>query len=125
MGARVFATAGTKEKLEICRQCGADEVVNYNKNDFVSAVKEWTGGRGVNVIFDPVGGQILELSTKCIAWEGRLLVIGFAAGTIPKIAANRILLKNISKLGSSNRVLELRGLCSSIHFYAVHALVEI
>ena len=99
LGARVFATAGTEEKLEICRQCGADEVVNYKKDDFVSAVKEWTEGRGADVIYDPVGGEILELSTKCIAWEGRLLVIGFAAGTIPKIAANRILLKNISVIG--------------------------
>ncbi len=96
---RVFATAGTEEKLEICRQCGADEVVNYEKDDFIAAVKEWTGGRGADVIYDPVGGEILELSTKCIAWEGRLLVIGFAGGTIPKIAANRILLKNISVIG--------------------------
>ena len=77
LGARVFATAGTEEKLEICRQCGADEVVNYEKDDFIAAVKEWTGGRGADVIYDPVGGEILELSTKCIAWEGRLLVIGF------------------------------------------------
>ncbi len=73
--------------------------MNYEKDDFIAAVKEWTGGRGADVIYDPVGGEILELSTKCIAWEGRLLVIGFAGGTIPKIAANRILLKNISVIG--------------------------
>ena len=62
-------------------------------------MKEWTGGRGADVIYDPVGGEVLERSTKCIAWEGRLLVIGFAGGTIPKLAANRILLKNISVVG--------------------------
>ena len=99
LGARVFATAGTDEKLEICRQCGADEVLNYEKEDFTLAVKEWTAGKGADVIYDPVGGEVLERSTKCIAWEGRLLVIGFAGGTIPKIAANRILLKNISVIG--------------------------
>ena len=99
LGASVLATAGTEEKLEICRQCGADQVLNYSRDDFVEAVKEWTGGRGADVIYDPVGGEVLERSTKCIAWEGRLLVIGFAGGTIPKLAANRILLKNISVVG--------------------------
>ena len=65
-----------RRKLEICRQCGADEVVNYEKDDFIAAMKKWTGGRGADVIYDPVGGEILELSTKCIAWEGRLLRSG-------------------------------------------------
>ena len=99
LGATVIATAGSEEKLEVCRQCGADHVINYETSDFVEAVKEITKGRGADVIYDPVGGEILELSTKCIAWEGRLLVIGFAGGQIPKLAANRILLKNISVVG--------------------------
>ncbi|MEE2717437.1 MAG: NADPH:quinone oxidoreductase family protein [SAR324 cluster bacterium] len=99
LGATVIATAGSEEKLEICRQCGADHVINYETTDFVEAVKEITNGRGADVIYDPVGGEILERSTKCIAWEGRLLVIGFAGGQIPKVAANRILLKNISVIG--------------------------
>jgi NADPH2:quinone reductase len=99
LGATVIATAGSEKKLEICRQCGADHVINYETSDFVETVKQITKGRGADVIYDPVGGEILELSTKCIAWEGRLLVIGFAGGQIPKVAANRVLLKNIAVIG--------------------------
>ncbi len=99
LGATVIATAGSSEKIEICRECGADHVINYLQDDFVEAVKGITGGLGADVIYDPVGGEVLERSTKCIAWEGRLLVIGFAGGTIPSLAANRILLKNISIVG--------------------------
>jgi NADPH2:quinone reductase len=98
MGANVIATAGSSEKLEFCRQLGADHVVGYSSEDWVEKVKEITAG-GVDVVYDPVGGDVFDLSTKCIAPEGRLLVIGFASGRIPAVAANRILLKNISIVG--------------------------
>lgn len=99
LGAKVIATASTEEKLDICRRAGADQVLNYREVDFVSAVKEATGGRGADVIYDPVGGDVFDKSSKCINFGGRLLVIGFASGRIPEIAANRILLKNISIVG--------------------------
>jgi NADPH:quinone reductase len=99
MGARVIATAGSKEKLDFCMQQGAEAALNYRDASWVDEVKKITG-KGANVIYDPVGGEIFELSTKCIAPEGRLLVIGFAGGTIPSIAANRILLKNIAVIGA-------------------------
>ena len=98
-GATVIATASSEEKLEICRQQGADHVINYSTDDFVDAVKTITGGTGADVIYDPVGGDVFDKSSKCIAWEGRLLVIGFAGGRIPEIAANRILLKNMAVIG--------------------------
>jgi NADPH2:quinone reductase len=99
MGATVIATAGSDDKLEICRQVGADHVINYKDEDFTQVVSKLTGGRGADVIYDPVGGDVFDKSLKCIAWEGRLLVIGFASGRIPEVAANRILLKNISIIG--------------------------
>lgn len=98
-GARVIATAGGPEKLEICRRCGADEVVDYRAEDFVGRVRDLTDGRGVDVVYDPVGGDVFDGSMRCLAWEGRLLVVGFASGRIPEAAANRILLKNISIVG--------------------------
>jgi len=100
LGARIIATAGSPEKLEFCRSQGAEHALNYRDAAWVDQVKQITGGRGADVIYDPVGGEIFELSTKCIAPEGRLLVIGFAGGAIPSIAANRILLKNISIIGA-------------------------
>ena len=99
LGATVVATAGSEEKLAVCRNMGADHVIHYREADFVKEVKEFTHGKGVNVIYDPVGGDVFEQSTKCIAWEGRLLVVGFASGRIPEIKANRLLLKNMSALG--------------------------
>jgi NADPH2:quinone reductase len=99
MGARVIATASSAEKLEVARRAGADEAIDYSRADWVDAVKRATGGRGADVIYDPVGGDIFEGSMKCIAWNGRLLVIGFAGGVIPEVKANRILLKNISVVG--------------------------
>jgi NADPH2:quinone reductase len=99
LGARVIATAGSAAKLEVCKEAGADEVIDYSKQDFVEEVKRLTDGHGADVIYDPVGGDVFDKSTKCIAWEGRLVVIGFASGRIPSIAANRILLKNISIVG--------------------------
>ena len=99
-GARVIATAGSTEKLEFAKAHGAEHVINYNDGTWVDQVKQLTGGRGADVIYDPVGGDVFDLSTKCIAFGGRLLVIGFAGGRIPSIAANRILLKNISVVGA-------------------------
>jgi NADPH2:quinone reductase len=98
LGARVIATAGSAEKLEFARKQGAEYVLDYNDAAWVDRVKEITG-RGADVIYDPVGGDVFDLSTKCIAPEGRLLVIGFAGGRIPTIAANRVLLKNMSLVG--------------------------
>ena len=100
MGARVIATAGSPGKLAFSHRQGADHVVDYNSPDWVEEVKSLTGGRGADVIYDPVGGDVFDLSSKCIAQDGRLLVIGFAGGRIPSIAANRILLKNISVVGA-------------------------
>ncbi len=99
LGARIIATAGSAEKLSFCLSQGADHALNYRDQAWVDQVKQITGGRGADVVYDPVGGDIFDLSTKCIASEGRLLVIGFAGGRIPSIAANRILLKNISVIG--------------------------
>ena len=99
LGARVIATAGGAEKLEVARECGADVLVDYRKEDFVARVLEETGGRGADVIYDSVGGDVFDRSLKCIAWNGRLLVIGFAGGEIPSVKANRILLKNIAVTG--------------------------
>ncbi len=99
LGARVIATAGSKDKLDFSKAQGADYVLNYSDGTWVDAVKELTGGRGADIIYDPVGADIFDLSTKTIAPEGRLLVIGFAAGRIPSIQVNRILLKNISIVG--------------------------
>jgi NADPH:quinone reductase len=98
-GARVIATAGSTEKLDVCLSQGAEHALDYRDDGWVEQVKTITGGRGADVIYDPVGGDVFDLSTKCIAPEGRLLVIGFASGRIPSIAANRILLKNISVIG--------------------------
>jgi NADPH2:quinone reductase len=98
-GARVLATASSPVKLEIARQQGAELVFDYSTPEWVDGVKQATGGRGADVIYDPVGGEIFELSTKCIAFGGRLLVVGFASGVIPSIQVNRVLLKNISIVG--------------------------
>jgi NADPH2:quinone reductase len=99
LGARIIATAGSEEKLDFCLSQGAEHVFNYKDEGWVEQVKKVTNGHGADVIYDPVGGDIFDLSSKCIAAEGRLLVIGFAGGRIPSIAANRILLKNISIIG--------------------------
>lgn len=99
MGATVIATASTDEKLEVCKQHGADHVINYSSGEFKDQVKELTGGNGADVIYDPVGGDVLLQSLRCINWEGRLLVIGFASGTIPDIPANLALIKNCAIVG--------------------------
>ncbi len=99
-GAHVIATAGGPQKLEFAKAQGADHVIDYTDAVWVDQVKQLTGGRGADVIYDPVGGDVFDLSSKCIASGGRLLVIGFASGRIPSIAANRILLKNMSVVGA-------------------------
>ncbi len=98
LGSRIIATAGNEEKLNFCRELGADHVINYRDETWVDQVKQVTG-KGADVIYDPVGGDVFDLSTKCIAPDGRLLVVGFASGRIPSVAANRVLLKNISIVG--------------------------
>src|SRR5262245_6171995 len=99
LGARVIATASTKEKLEIARQSGADVLVDYSTEDWVERVKAVTGGEGADVVYDPVGGDVFDGSTKCITFEGRLLTIGFAGGRIPNLAITRVLLNNFSVVG--------------------------
>ena len=99
LGARVIATAGGREKLEVARTAGADVTIDYRQEDFVARVLAETEGRGADVIYDSVGGETTDRSLKCINWNGRLLVIGFASGTIPKLELNRVLLKNISVVG--------------------------
>ena len=99
LGARVIATAGGPDKVRVAIEAGAEFGIDYNSEDFVERVKEITNGKGADVIYDSVGGDVFDKSLKCIAWCGRLLVIGFAGGTIPSVAANRILLKNVSVVG--------------------------
>ena len=99
LGARVLATAGSADKVAVAREHGAEQAFDYSTADWVEGVKAATGGRGADVIYDPVGGEIFDLSTKVVAFGGRLLVIGFASGKIPSIQTNRILLKNISIVG--------------------------
>lgn len=98
-GATVIATAGSDEKIQVCKELGADFVINYRSNDFVEIVKEITEGKGADVIFDPVGGDTFDRSRKCIAFEGRILVIGFAGGRIADAPTNHALIKNYSIVG--------------------------
>jgi NADPH2:quinone reductase len=99
LGARVIATAGGAEKLEVARDAGADVAIDYGAGDWVDRVRAATDGRGADVIYDSVGGDVTDASLKCIAWNGRLLVIGFASGKIPQVKLNRVLLKNIALVG--------------------------
>jgi NADPH2:quinone reductase len=98
-GATVIATAGGERKVEVCRQLGADHAIDYTSEDFVAAVKDVTNGRGADVIYDPVGGDVFDQSRRCIAFEGRLLVVGFTSGRIPEAPANHVLVKNYSVVG--------------------------
>jgi NADPH2:quinone reductase len=99
LGARVLATAGSADKCGVATAHGAEAAYDYSHADWVERVKAATDGRGADVIYDSVGGDIFDLSTKCIAFGGRLLVVGFASGRIPTIQVNRILLKNIAVVG--------------------------
>jgi NADPH2:quinone reductase len=98
-GARVVAVVGGKAKAEVAAELGADVVVDRREQDFVGAVKEATGGRGADVVFDPVGGAAYAGSAKCVAFEGRILVVGFAGGTVPAPPLNHALVKNYSIVG--------------------------
>jgi NADPH2:quinone reductase len=99
LGARVIAGAGSDDKLALCRAQGAHEVINTREPSWPERVRELTAGRGADVIYDSVGGEIFEGSLKCIAWAGRLLVIGFSSGEIPTLRLNRVLLKHIDVIG--------------------------
>ena len=99
MGARVIAVASTDEKLALCKQYGADETINYTNEELRPRIKRLTDGKGVDVVYDPVGGSYAEAAVRSLAWEGRYLVIGFASGEIPKIALNLLLLKSSSIVG--------------------------
>ncbi len=99
LGARVIATGGDDQRLAVVKAKGADEVVNYRTGDFVAAVKELTEGKGANVIYDPVGGDVLEKSTRAAAYGARLLVVGFTSGGPSRIMSNHVLIKGLSILG--------------------------
>lgn len=98
-GCWVLAAAGGAEKAEACRALGADEVIDYDGDDLYQRVMELTGGRGADVIYDPVGGDYFDVARRLVAWEGRLLVVGFASGRIPDAPANHVLVKNYSVVG--------------------------
>ncbi len=99
MGARVIAAASSEEKLALCRAYGADECIQYTTEDLRERVKALTAGKGVDVVFDPVGGDYSEAALRSLAWEGRHLVVGFAAGPIPRLPLNLPLLKGASLVG--------------------------
>jgi NADPH2:quinone reductase len=99
LGARVIACASTDDKLAVCREHGADDTINYATEDLRERIKAITGGKGADVVYDPVGGTYTELALRSIAWRGRLLVVGFAAGEIPKIPLNLTLLKGCAIVG--------------------------
>jgi len=99
LGARVIACASSEDKLAVCRSHGADETINYATEDLRERIKALTDGRGVDVVYDPVGGPYSEAAFRSLAWRGRLLVVGFAAGDIPKLPLNLALLKGASLVG--------------------------
>ena len=99
MGAVVIASAGGAEKLEAARKAGADHLIDYRAEDLRTKVLDLTGGRGADVIYDPVGGSAFDASLRCIAPEGRLIPMGFASGTVPQIPANILLVKNVTVIG--------------------------
>lgn len=99
MGARVIACASTEEKLALCRSLGADETINYSTGDLRERIRALTGGRGVDVVYDPVGGAFTEPALRSMAWNGRYLVIGFTSGEIPRPPLNLALLKGCSIVG--------------------------
>ena len=101
MGARVIACASSDDKLAFARQHGADEVVNYDRDDLRSALKRLGGERGIDVVYDPVGGRYAEPAVRSLGWLGRYLVVGFAAGEIPRIPLNLALLKSCDIRGVS------------------------
>jgi len=99
LGARVIATAGSTEKCQTAQSAGADVAINYREAKWVETVRAATDGVGVDVVVDPVGGDIATESLKCLAWEGRHLIVGFSSGKIPALPANRLLLRRASAIG--------------------------
>lgn len=99
MGATVIAAAGGGEKLAVAHRAGADHLIDYRSEDVRERVKAITAGRGVDVVYDPVGGDVFDAALRATAWEGRILVIGFAGGRIPQIPANLVLVKNVDVIG--------------------------
>lgn len=99
MGARVIAAASSAEKLAVAKAAGADELINYSEHSLKDEIKRLTGGNGVDVIYDPVGGDLFDQAVRGIAWNGRLLVVGFASGRIPQLPVNLALLKGAAVLG--------------------------
>jgi len=99
MGANVIAAAGSDAKVEFLKQAGVEHVINYRSQDLRETVKALTNGKGADVIYDPVGGDLFDQSMRCIAWNGRILVVGFASGRIPELPVNRLLLKGASAIG--------------------------
>ena len=99
LGARVIAAASSEQKLEVCRRHGADECINYDMENLRERVKQLTDGKGVDVVYDPVGGAYSEPALRSVGWRGRFLVVGFANGTIPTIPLNLALLKGLSIVG--------------------------
>ena len=99
MGARVIAAASSEQKLAVAKDSGADELIDYSDGQLKDKVKELTGGKGADVIYDPVGGALFDQCLRCINWYGRILVIGFAAGDIPKAPINLVLLKSCQLVG--------------------------
>jgi len=99
MGAKVIAAASSAEKLEVAKAAGADELINYNESSLKDEVKRLTGGQGADVIYDPVGGDLFDAAIRSIAWNGRLLVVGFASGRIPELPVNLTLLKGAAVVG--------------------------
>ena len=99
MGARVIAAASSPEKLEFAKEIGADDVIDYSAESLKDALKALTDGKGVDVVYDPVGGDLAQAALRSLAWHGRFLVVGFAAGSIPEFPANLALLKEASIVG--------------------------
>jgi NADPH2:quinone reductase len=99
MGARVIPTAGGTDKVKVALDHGAHHGIDYKSEDIRTRVKELTGGRGADVVYDPVGGAVFDASLRCVAADGRILLIGFASGIVPQIPANHLLVKNVTVIG--------------------------
>jgi NADPH2:quinone reductase len=99
IGARVIAAASTDDKLAFCRENGADEVINYSTDDLKQRIRDLTDGQGADVVYDPVGGELTEAAVRATAWNGRVLVVGFASGEIPRVPLNLVLLKGCQLVG--------------------------
>jgi len=124
-GARVIGVVGGPEKAALAKEVGADVVIDRSAEDFVTVVKEVTGGKGADVVFDPVGGEAFYKSTKCIAFEGRILVVGFASGDVPSAALNHALVKNYDILGLQARTYRfLENQATRDHYDALLKLTE-